>query len=241
MAPSASRKTKAKTKSKTKARISTKRKIKIPKRAAKKAKVKTKTKPKAKKKAPKAKKLVKKAVAKRSLPKVAAIRREIVAPVVVPTASRVAAGDIAPTFTLADQNGNLVSLTDLKGKKVVLYFYPKDDTPGCTKEACSFRDHLPTFQGADAEIFGVSFDDQASHQKFIEKYQLTFSLLSDLNREVADAYGCYVEKNMYGNISKGIERSTFVIDREGKIAAAFRKVSVDGHTEEVLEALRQIN
>lgn len=163
------------------------------------------------------------------------------ATITTPETPRVAAGDWAPTFSLPDQDGNLISLDSYKGKKVVLYFYPKDDTPGCTKEACSFRDNLPTFEGADAVILGVSFDDQASHQKFIDKYQLNFKLLSDSNKEVAKLYGCYVQKNMYGNISWGIERSTFVIDREGKIVSAFRRVQVDGHTEEVLAALRQIS
>lgn len=109
------------------------------------------------------------------------------------------------------------------------------------KEACSFRDNIGLVDSSDAIILGVSFDDQASHQKFIEKFGLNFQLLSDLDKSVAQAYGVYVQKNMYGNLTWGIERSTFVIDREGKIAKIFRKVSVDGHTEEILESLRQIS
>ncbi len=147
---------------------------------------------------------------------------------------------MAPQFTLPNQNGELVSLNQYLGKNVVLYFYPKDDTPGCTKEACSFRDHLSSIEGKDAVILGVSFDDQTSHQKFISKYGLNFQLLCDTSKQVADQYGCYVEKNLYGNISKGIERSTFVIDRNGVIAAVFRRVSVDGHTDEVLEILNAL-
>jgi peroxiredoxin Q/BCP len=228
----AAKKTKAKTKAKT--RLTTKKAAKLPKRIGTKKTNAKKTKAKVKPKA----RATKKALPK-TRPSLKAIRATNPTPT-APSVPRLGVGDLAPSFTLNDQNGAPVSLTDFRGKKVVLYFYPKDDTPGCTKEACSFRDHLPTFEGADASILGVSFDDQASHQKFIEKYQLNFKLLSDLSKEVADAYGCYVEKNMYGNISKGIERSTFVIDRDGKVAAAFRKVSVDGHTQEVLEALSKI-
>ncbi|PIR23205.1 MAG: thioredoxin-dependent thiol peroxidase [Deltaproteobacteria bacterium CG11_big_fil_rev_8_21_14_0_20_45_16] len=149
-------------------------------------------------------------------------------------------GDKAPAFAAMDQHGTQVSLADFAGKNVVLYFYPKDDTPGCTREACSFRDHLPSFEGVNAVILGVSFDDQESHQKFISKYDLNFSLLADTNKEIAESYGVYVQKNMYGKTYMGIERSTFLIDAEGKIAAIFRNVKVDGHTEEVLQALKSI-
>jgi len=149
-------------------------------------------------------------------------------------------GDAAPAFTAPDQHGNQVSLSDFSGKNVVLYFYPKDDTPGCTREACSFRDNLPSFEGVNAVILGVSFDDQDSHQKFISKYDLNFSLLSDANKEIAEAYGVYVQKNMYGKTYMGIERSTFIINAEGKIVAIFRNLKVDGHTEEVLQALKSI-
>lgn len=233
---------KAKTKTKIKARVSAKKKAKIPARKAKKKITKRlakKTTKKIAKKSKPAKKVLKKPAAK-SAKKIKKTTTIAVSTPALETTPRVAAGDLAPAFTLQDQNGTQVSLESFKGRKVVLYFYPKDDTPGCTKEACSFRDNLGFIDGADAVILGVSFDDGESHQKFIAKYQLNFSLLSDINKEVADAYGCYVEKNMYGNISKGIERSTFVIDREGKIAAAFRRVQVDGHTEQVLEALKAI-
>lgn len=149
-------------------------------------------------------------------------------------------GQMAPDFTLTNQNGDAVSLSSYRGKNVVLYFYPKDDTPGCTKEACSFRDNIGAIDQTNTTILGVSFDDQASHQKFIEKYGLNFQLLSDSDKAIAQAYGCYVQKNMYGNISWGIERSTFVIDKDGRIAKIWRRVSVDGHTEDVLQTLRAL-
>lgn len=147
-------------------------------------------------------------------------------------------GQKAPEFSLADQNGRKVRLKSLKGQPVVLYFYPKDDTPGCTKEACGFRDSLPALQKLDAVVLGVSQDDSASHQKFIAKYGLPFTLLSDEEAEVAKAYGVYKLKNMYGKKYWGIERSTFVIDETGTLKAVFRKVKVDGHVDEVLTALR---
>jgi peroxiredoxin Q/BCP len=139
---------------------------------------------------------------------------------------------------LRDQTGRTVRLKDFKGAPVVLYFYPKDDTPGCTKEACSFRDAETAIRKAGAVVLGVSMDGDASHQKFIAKYKLPFSLLCDEDAKVSKSYGVYKQKNMYGRKYWGIERSTFVIDGTGKIAAAFRKVKVDGHTEEVLAALR---
>ena len=147
-------------------------------------------------------------------------------------------GKAAPDFTLAANNGEKIALKDFKGKKeVVLYFYPKDDTPGCTKEACSFRDNLKAVEGKGAVILGVSRDDIDSHNKFIEKYQLPFLLLSDDKEEVCKKYGVLKEKNMFGKTSVGIERSTFVIGKDGKIKKIYRDVKVDGHTEEVLKAL----
>jgi peroxiredoxin Q/BCP len=136
--------------------------------------------------------------------------------------------------------GGSVSLKDLKGKKVVLYFYPKDDTPGCTKEACGFRDALPDFSGADAEIIGVSKDSVAKHDKFKAKHELPFTLASDEDGSVCEAYGTWVEKSMYGRKYMGIDRATFLIGPDGKIAQVWRKVKVPGHVEEVLEAARQI-
>lgn len=144
----------------------------------------------------------------------------------------------APDFELKDQDGKSVKLSDLKGKKVVLYFYPKDDTPGCTKEACSFRDNIGAFKGQQAVILGVSLDKGVSHQKFINKFQLNFPLLCDEDAKVSKLFGVYKKKNLYARLFWGIERSTFVIDEQGKIKKGFRKVKVDGHTEEVLAALR---
>ncbi len=149
-------------------------------------------------------------------------------------------GDKAPAFKAKDENGKPVSLTDFKGKKLVLYFYPKDDTPGCTVEACAFRDDIAEYRKAGAEVVGVSFDSPASHTKFRTKYKLPFTLISDEQKKVAEAYGVYVEKNMYGKKTMGIRRSTFVIDEEGKVAAIFPKVKPQGHSEEVLAALRGI-
>ena len=153
-------------------------------------------------------------------------------------AKELAVGDKAPEFSLPDQDGSKVMLKSLKGQQVVLYFYPKDDTPGCTKEACGFRDSLGAITKADATVLGVSLDGAASHQKFIAKYGLPFSLLSDEEAEVSKAYGVYKQKNMYGKKYWGIERTTFVIDPAGKLKAVFRKVKVDGHLDEVLAALR---
>ena len=146
-------------------------------------------------------------------------------------------GDKAPEFSLPSDSGTTVSLKSLRGKQVVLYFYPKDDTPGCTKEACGFRDAMKPIKKANTAVLGVSNDDEASHQKFIKKYDLPFTLLSDVDTTVSKAYGVYKEKNMYGKVYWGIERSTFLIDQDGKIKAIFRKVKVDGHVEEVMEKL----
>ena len=153
-------------------------------------------------------------------------------------AKDLAVGDKAPDLSLPDQSGETVSLKDFKGKQVVLYFYPKDDTPGCTKEACSFRDSEAALKKAGAVVLGVSMDGQTSHQKFITKFKLPFTLLSDEDAAVSKAYGVYKLKNMYGRTYWGLERSTFVIDPAGKLKAIFRKVKVDGHTEEVLDALK---
>jgi len=149
-----------------------------------------------------------------------------------------AVGEKAPELSLPDQNGKTVSLKDFKGKQVVLYFYPKDNTSGCTKESCDFRDSMAPIKKAGAVVVGVSFDGQVSHQKFIEKFSLPFTLLSDEDKTVAKAYGVYKEKSMYGKKYWGIERSTFVIDPKGAIKAIFRKVKVPGHVDEVLEALK---
>jgi peroxiredoxin Q/BCP len=146
-------------------------------------------------------------------------------------------GDKAPEFSLPDQDGNKVSLKSFRGRQVLLYFYPKDDTPGCTKEACGFRDSFERFKKAGVVVLGVSLDDRASHEKFIGKYGLPFSLLSDEDGRISNTYGVYKLKNMYGKKYWGIERTTFVIDQTGRIKAVFKKVKVDGHVDEVLAAL----
>lgn len=150
-------------------------------------------------------------------------------------------GNRAPDFILPSSDGGNVSLKDFKGKEiVVLYFYPKDDTPGCTKEACSFRDQRKLFQAQGAEIFGVSFDSIDSHKKFIGKYKLSFPLLADEDKTVAKKYGIFKEKSMYGRTFMGIERTTFVIDKHQKIAKIFPKVKVEGHADEVLSAVQSL-
>ena len=146
-------------------------------------------------------------------------------------------GDQAPTFDTVDDAGNTVKLSDLKGKRVVLYFYPKDNTPGCTQQACAFRDSYPDFGEKNAVIFGVSPDSAKSHVNFRCKYDLPFPLLIDQDHAIADAYGVWREKSMYGRKYMGIERTTFVIDEKGKIAHIFGKVKPAGHAAEVLEAL----
>jgi len=147
-------------------------------------------------------------------------------------------GKAAPAFNLDSTEGKKIALKDLKGKKVVLYFYPKDDTPGCTTEACSFRDTLPQFGKMDAVILGVSPDDVESHRKFKAKFQLPFALLADTDHAIAEAYGVWKEKVNYGKKYMGIERTTFVIDSTGKVTHIFPKVKVDGHHLEVLEAVK---
>jgi thioredoxin-dependent peroxiredoxin len=146
-------------------------------------------------------------------------------------------GKKAPSFKLKNQDGKIISLTDLKGKKVVLYFYPKDDTPGCTKEACSFRDEFPKFGGLNAVILGVSPDSAESHKKFIAKYKLPFDLLSDENKEVVEKYEVWKEKNNYGKRYMGVERTTYIIDENGLIKKIFNKVKVEGHSAAIQEAL----
>jgi peroxiredoxin Q/BCP len=152
-------------------------------------------------------------------------------------ANELKAGDKAPAFSLLDDSGSKVSLNAFKGKKVVLYFYPKDDTSGCTKEACSFRDSIKVFEKNNTVVIGVSKDNIASHQKFKKKYDLPFTLLSDESTEMLSQYGVWKEKSMYGKKYMGIERTTFIIDEKGKIMEIFNKVKVDGHTEEVLAKL----
>lgn len=146
-------------------------------------------------------------------------------------------GSKAPDFTALTDTGEKLKLSSLKGRKVVLYFYPKADTPGCTKEACGFRDEMPSFAGADAVILGVSPDPVKAVAKFKQKYSLPFTLLADEDHAVAGKYGVWVEKSMYGKTYMGVARTTFVINAEGKIAAIFPKVKVEGHTAEVLAAL----
>ena len=146
-------------------------------------------------------------------------------------------GEAAPDFELATDSGERVRLSDLRGRPVVLYFYPKDDTPGCTKQARSFRDAYGEFEERGATILGVSPDSEASHARFKEKFGLPFTLLADPDHEVAEQYGVWVEKMNYGKKSMGIKRSTFVIDAEGNVAKAMLGVSPDGHADVVLEAL----
>ena len=147
-------------------------------------------------------------------------------------------GRKAPDFKLQNQEGKTISLKDFKGKKVVLYFYPKDNTSGCTKEACNFRDEFPKFKNIDAVILGVSPDSVESHKKFAQKFNLPFNLLSDENKNVLGEYGVWKEKSMYGRKYMGVERTTVVIDENGKIRKIFPKVKVEGHNNEVLEALK---
>ncbi|MFA5803496.1 MAG: thioredoxin-dependent thiol peroxidase [Melioribacteraceae bacterium] len=147
-------------------------------------------------------------------------------------------GKKAPVFKLFDQDGKVHSLKDYAGKKVVLYFYPKDNTPGCTTEACSFRDEFAVFKKSNSIILGVSADAVKSHKNFSDKFSLPFPLLSDESKEMIEKYGVWKEKSMYGKKYMGIERTTVVIDEKGKIKKIFSKVKVDGHTKEVLEALK---
>jgi peroxiredoxin Q/BCP len=151
---------------------------------------------------------------------------------------RPAVGDPAPAFTLPADDGSTVSLTDLTGRTVVLYWYPKDDTSGCTIEACEFRDLFPRFAGGDAVILGASPDSVESHVKFKKKYNLPFTLLADEDHAVAERYGVWVEKSMYGRKYWGVERTTFIIGPDGRVAHVFEKVKAAGHAAEVEAALR---
>ena len=148
-------------------------------------------------------------------------------------------GDAVPDFTVESDTAGTISSAALRGQRYVIYFYPKDDTPGCTKEACSFRDKLPDFQGLGVPVFGASADDAKAHGKFAAKYQLNFPLLADPDHAVGEAYGAWREKNNYGKVSMGIARSTYIIDAQGKVARVWKKVNVDGHDAQVLEALRK--
>ena len=149
-------------------------------------------------------------------------------------------GKKAPAVTLKNQDGRKVSLNDFKGKNIVLYFYPKDNTSGCTKEACNFRDEFPDFKKLKAVVIGVSPDSVESHKKFAEKYNLPFNLLSDEKKTVLEKYGVWKEKSMYGRKYMGVERSTFIIDKTGKVRKIFRKVKVNDHNKEVMEVLKEL-
>jgi len=146
-------------------------------------------------------------------------------------------GDKAPDFTLATDGNGEITLSDLAGKKIVLYFYPKDDTPGCTKESCSFNDNLSAFNKINTTIIGLSKCSVKKHDKFKQKYGLNFTLASDENNDTCERYGTFIEKSMYGKTYMGIDRSTFLIDETGIITHIWRKVKVSGHVEEVLNAL----
>jgi peroxiredoxin Q/BCP len=146
-------------------------------------------------------------------------------------------GAKAPDFSTTDQDGQKVALKDFRGKKVVLYFYPKDDTPGCTVEACSFRDNLSEFEKLNAVVLGVSTDGEASHKRFAEKYQLPFTLLADPDKKLVQAYGAWGEKKNYGRTYMGTHRITYVIDEKGKVEAVFPKVTPKAHADELLRLL----
>jgi thioredoxin-dependent peroxiredoxin len=149
-----------------------------------------------------------------------------------------AVGNKAPAFNLKDADGKSVKLSELKGKRVILYFYPKDLTPGCTVEACEFRDEMPRIKRRNAVVLGVSPDDEKTHRKFREKYELTFPLLADTDHKIAEAYGVWREKSMYGRKYWGVARTTFVIDETGRIAQIFEKVKPAGHGKEIAEAIK---
>jgi thioredoxin-dependent peroxiredoxin len=146
----------------------------------------------------------------------------------------------APDFSLPADDGTKLKLSAQRGKPVVLYFYPRDMTPGCTREACAFRDQHKALAKLGAVVLGVSTDDVASHEKFRDKYKLNFPLLADVDHKVAEKYGAWREKNLYGKKSMGIQRSTFLIDSQGKVARVWKKVNVDGHDAEVVDAIKQL-
>lgn len=149
-------------------------------------------------------------------------------------------GQKAPDFTLPATGGETITLSKLKGQPTVLYFYPKDDTPGCTAQACGFRDTLGELQSMGAAVIGISKDSVASHEKFVKKYELNFPLASDVEGKVCEAYGTWIEKSMYGKKYMGIDRATFLIDSNGKIAHIWRKVSVPGHIAAVAQAIHNL-
>lgn len=146
----------------------------------------------------------------------------------------------APDFTLPADDGAKVKLSSLKGNPVVIYFYPKDDTPGCTKEACSFRDRKSEIEKLGAKVLGISADTIESHSQFRDKFKLNFPLLADLDHKVAERYGAWREKNMYGKKFFGIQRSTYLIDADGKVAKVWKSVKVDGHDQQVIDALKSL-
>lgn len=148
--------------------------------------------------------------------------------------SKLSIGDKAPNFTSVNQNGEKVSLKDFEGSKLIIYFYPKDNTPGCTKQACNLRDNYESLPSNGFKLLGVSPDSEKSHLKFIEKFELPFDLLADTEHEVAEAFGVWVEKNMYGRKYMGIARTTFVIDEKGVISEIISKVKTDNHTDQIL-------
>ena len=147
-------------------------------------------------------------------------------------------GNIAPDFSLCDKDGNIVALSSFRGKKVVLYFYPKDNTPGCTRQACAFAANFEAFRSKDIVVIGISKDSAASHQKFAEKYSLPFVLISDPELEAIKAYGVWQEKKLYGKASFGVVRTTFIIDEEGRIQVIMPKVKPDTNAEEILQMLK---
>ena len=149
-------------------------------------------------------------------------------------------GTKAPAFTLKDQDGASVKLKDLAGAPVVLYFYPRDNTPGCTQEACAFRDRFTEVQATGAQLFGISTDSAESHIKFRDKFELPFPLLVDQDHKMSEKYGAWREKNMYGKKSMGIQRCTYVIDAAGKVAKVWKRVKVDGHDQQVLDVLAEL-
>jgi peroxiredoxin Q/BCP len=150
------------------------------------------------------------------------------------------AGQEAPDFTLPADDGSQVKLSDLRGSPVVLYFYPRDDTPGCTKEACAFRDQHAGLRRLGAKLLGVSTDDVRSHGKFRDKYQLNFPLLADTQHEVAEKYGAWREKVRFGKTTMGIQRSTFLIDAQGTVCKVWKSIDVEGHDQQVIEALQAL-
>jgi len=196
----------------------------------------------AKKPAPQktAKKVAKKAAPKKSAPKKAAAKKAAPKAAPLKASSGVGVGAKAPAFSMASDSGATIKLADFKGKNVILYFYPKDDTPGCTTEACDFTAGLPNFGKANAVVIGVSKDSVASHAKFKAKYKLKHTLGADESGDVCAAYSTWVEKSMYGRKYMGIERSTFLIDATGIIRGAWRGVKVPGHAAEVLSALKAL-